>query len=87
MEALEKVAAVYKEQGKYEEALGLYQKAIATDSRLCIDLDKTKVSQPRTVGVLMLQQSCNRSATATDVQIIECVHATVILIISFNNYN
>ena len=61
MEALEKVAAVYKEQGKYEEALGLYQKAIATDSRLCIDLDKTKVSQPGTV--------------------------TVILIISFNNYN
>ena len=61
MEALEKVAAVYKEQGKYEEALGLYQKAIATDSRLCIDLDKTKVSQPGTV--------------------------TVILNISFNNYN
>ena len=61
MEALEKVAAVYKEQGKYEEALGLYQKAIATDSRLCIDLDKTKVSQPGTV--------------------------TVILNISFHNYN
>ena len=53
MEALEKVAAVYKEQGKYEEALGLYQKAIATDSRLCIDLDKTKVSQPGTVTVIL----------------------------------
>ena len=61
MEALEKVAAVYKEQGNYEEALELYQKAMATDSPLCIDLDKTKVSQPGTV--------------------------TVILNISFNNYN
>ena len=53
MEALEKVAAVYKEQGKYEEALELYQKAMATDSRLCIDLDRTKVSQPGTVTVFM----------------------------------
>ena len=61
MDALEKVAAVYKEQGTHEEALELYQKAMATDSRLCIDLDRTKVSQPGTV--------------------------TVILIISFNNYN
>jgi hypothetical protein len=61
VKALEKVAAVYKEQGNYEEALELYQKAMATDSRLCIDLDKTKVSQPGTV--------------------------TVILNISFNDYN
>ncbi len=51
MKALEKVAAVYKEQGKYEVALELYQKAMATDSRLCIHLDKTKVSQPGTVNI------------------------------------
>ena len=44
MEALEKVAAVYKEQGKYEEALALYQKAMATDSRLGVGLHKTKVA-------------------------------------------
>jgi len=55
------VAAVYKEQGKYEEALELYQKAMATDSRLCVGLHKTKVSRPGTI--------------------------TVILTISFNNYN